>query len=166
MRHLVDLEKGIREIEQKIRRLQTENTDLIRELCDIRAENRGWKEGRARANSSVPASSNPQDGRTQAVELFTTPIRCPSRPDNDMAPSPDTASNDSELLYGPFAAMWNLIQLDPSVVNGNVSAVAVLERLRQMVESEMAAEQRRSSLQSISESNERTNAVDRPNGGG
>lgn len=40
-------------------------------------------------------------------------------------------------LYEPFAALWNLIRLDPSVVQGKVSARTVLENLRTLAENDV-----------------------------
>jgi hypothetical protein len=42
--------------------------------------------------------------------------------------------SDSASLYEPFAAMWNLIRLDPLVVQGKVSARTVLENLSRLAE--------------------------------
>ena len=41
---------------------------------------------------------------------------------------------EADTLYEPFAAMWNLIQMDPSVVQGKVSARTILENLRSLAE--------------------------------
>ena len=43
-------------------------------------------------------------------------------------------SNDTTSLYEPFAAMWNLIRLDPLVVQGKVSARTILENLSRLAE--------------------------------
>lgn len=126
MRYLLDLQSGIQEIEQKIRRLQTENTELIRELCEMRAANNDLRDANrskdpnvANQNDAVAPDTSSQDGPAEAWSKanFTSP-----------------ASGELDALYEPFAAMWNLIHLDPSVVRGTVSAQTVLERLRAMVE--------------------------------
>jgi hypothetical protein len=118
MRHLVDLESGIREIEEKIRRLQTENTGLIRDLCEIRAENREWKEGRT--YRSRPDRSNP----------LMTDCNPLARLDGSRKISLSSQQSEDDQLSAPFEAMWNLICLDPAVVSGEISAETVLEQLR------------------------------------
>lgn len=130
MRHLVDLESGIREIEDKIRRLQTENTGLIRELCEVRAENREWRETRSRANGGCRPTNIPAS-RSDHTRPSTLPQSTSS---SDRNRQHGLSSDDKDALYEPFAAMWNLIRLDPSVVQGDVSAATVLERLRSRVE--------------------------------
>jgi hypothetical protein len=143
MRHLVDLEQGIREVEEKIRRLQSENTELIRELCEIRAENKEWQD---RQSSRKPG--RPNDRSTTKSQRRSPPSSTRGADRVKSASKNDT--DDTGSLYEPFAAMWNLIRLDPSVVQGTVSAETVFDRLRAMVESES----RRSSLLSVSESEE------------
>jgi len=145
MRHLVDLENGIREIEQKIRHLQTENTELIRELCDVRAQNREWKERETTATAG--ARTQRRRGSNNANRK-----QPPQKPEKRQ--TTNTTVEEEEPLYEPFAAMWNLIQLDPAVIKGNVTAATMLERLKGMVEVEMAAERRRLSLESIDEDEE------------
>ncbi len=46
----------------------------------------------------------------------------------------DTAAEEVETLYEPFAAMWNLIQMDPSVLQGKATAGRILENLRTLAE--------------------------------
>ena len=125
MRYLLDLQSGIQDIEHKIRRLQTENTELIRQLCEMRAANNDLRDASRRdsvisdENDILLNESTIQDGPAEAWSKanFTSP-----------------SSGELDALYEPFAAMWNLIHLDPSVVRGTVSAQTVLERLRAMVE--------------------------------
>lgn len=125
MRYLLDLQSGIQEIEVKIRRLQTENTELIRQLCEMRAQNNDLRDSNKTKDNKISsqndaAPSDPsQDGPAEAWSKanFT-----------------GAANGELDALYEPFAAMWNLIHLDPSVVRGTVSAQTVLERLRAMVE--------------------------------
>lgn len=123
MRHLVDLESGIRDVEEQIRRLQTENTGLIRELCEIRAENREWKEGRTRSNISQRSRSG--DAGLNSSQPNTGP-----RHDGFKKRTHTDQRSEEDTLTAPFEAMWNLICLDPAVANGDISAETVLERLR------------------------------------
>lgn len=125
MRYLLDLQSGIQEIEQKIRRLQTENTELIRQLCEMRAANNDLRDSSKAKDNEAPSQNDivftdsSQDGPAEAWSK---------------ANFSGAANGELDALYEPFAAMWNLIHLDPSVVRGTVSAQTVLERLRAMVE--------------------------------
>lgn len=125
MRYLLDLQSGIQDIEQKIRRLQTENTELIRQLCEMRAANNDLRDCNKTKDAKSPHKNNvarldsSQDGPAEAWSK---------------ANFSGAANGELDALYEPFAAMWNLIHLDPSVVRGTVSAQTVLERLRAMVE--------------------------------
>ncbi|KAK5164267.1 uncharacterized protein LTR77_009961 [Saxophila tyrrhenica] len=125
MRHMADLEIGIRDVEEKIRRLQSENTELIRELCEIRAENREWKQCQTQANTSVRTPHHRQNRPVRASEAS----RRPRDLDNTTDGVEDAGTDDV------FDAVWNLIELDPSVVKGNVKAEAFLQRLRGLVDS-------------------------------
>lgn len=131
MRYLLDLESGIKEIEQKIRNLQSENTDLIRELCEMRAANNDL---RGSSNSKAPSKSLPNplltNSTTQQPSQPLTQTLQAARSSIDVAAS----TGELDALYEPFAAMWNLIHLDPSVVKGVVSPQTVLEKLKSMVE--------------------------------
>ncbi|KAK3679614.1 hypothetical protein LTR37_021364 [Vermiconidia calcicola] len=126
-RHLVDLQNGIRDIEHKISRLQKENTGLIRELCDLRTENNDLRQRPCENTNSgmVNAGANPGSrklrSKIEGVE-----------PHSKQAAS--AKADEFASLYGPFAAMWNLIQLDPAVVQGDVSAATLLDCLRTMVD--------------------------------
>ena len=125
-------------------RLQNENTELIRELCETKAENndirgtrhpvRGNSLANPRRQPNDISHKNPANCQTKSREGLSqlgeggndgrAPIRRLLDPKN----------GELESLYEPFAAMWNLIRLDPSVVKGKVSAQTVFDRLRGMVE--------------------------------
>lgn len=126
MRYLLDLQGGIQEIEQKIRRLQTENTELIRQLCEMRAANNDLRDS---SNKTKDAKASSQNDTTLSDSSHDGPAEAWSK-----ASFSGAANGELDALYEPFAAMWNLIHLDPSVVRGTVSAQTVLERLRAMVE--------------------------------
>ena len=105
-------------------RLQNENTELIRQLCDIRANNnnlRGAKQsadaGTSRDKSRRDSASRPMGSQCHSGYGITS-----------------AESRESESLYEPFAAMWNLIRLDPAVVEGKVSARVVLENLSRLAD--------------------------------
>ena len=145
MRYLIDLEQGIRDIEQKMMRLQTENTELIRELCETRTRNNDLRVSKQPAKSSVsPTSQKPRNNVTSQSRVDDPKSSGSRKPqssrnaggDGDALISTLLNANPEELgsLYEPFAAMWNLIRMDPSVVDGKVSAGTVLDRLRGMVE--------------------------------
>ena len=105
--------------------LQNENTELIRQLCETRAANNDLK--RSSASPKANASSNKQNDRR-------VPSRSRSDGDRPMSGVNKMGPKEADTLYEPFAAMWNLIQMDPSVVQGKVSARTILENLRSLAE--------------------------------
>ena len=125
VRHLHDLEHGIREIERRMMHLQNENTELIRRLCEMRVANNDL-----RSSKPTQTTSEPSDG----LNNRRIPTRSASEGDQPMTPFNIPEPNDSASLYEPFAAMWNLIRLDPLVVQGKVSARTVLENLSRLAE--------------------------------
>ena len=136
MRYLVDLEGGIRDIEQKIKHLQTENTDLIRELCEMRAANNDLK-NKPNPKQAAQSSKSPKPKPTENPLLALQDHQQAASQRLQAARAsldPGAAAVEIDTLYEPFAAMWNLIRLDPSVVKGEVSPQTVLEQLRSMVE--------------------------------
>ncbi|KAK3052473.1 AP-1-like transcription factor [Extremus antarcticus] len=129
MRHTADLEIGIRDIEDNIRRLQSENTELIRQLSDIKAENEKWKQSQYQ---TCTAARDEFSRRHKAVSTATkaeNSVNHPNKSENDTDRDQDAASDDV------FDAVWNLIELDPALVKGNAKAEAFLKRLRDLVES-------------------------------
>ena len=123
-------------------RLQNENTELIRELCEIRADNNGLRVARHPAKRSVSSPSRKEPkaaSRQSSVDatqqaFFQSLQQAANDGDEALTGLIDAKTAELESLYEPFAAMWNLIRMDPSVMQGNVSAGAVLDRLRGMVE--------------------------------
>lgn len=126
-------------------RLQNENTELIRELCETRALNNDLRGSRnlAQATSSASLQREQHSASRVGAPNASQPKNSISHPrseqgdigdDSPATEIPSAKKEELESLYEPFAAMWNLIRLDPSVVKGNVSAQNVLERLRAMVE--------------------------------
>lgn len=126
-------------------RLQNDNTELIRELCGIRADNNDLRVARHPARSSVSTNSRQDHNPVSRQDRVDSSI---SNYSGSLQPSRNAANDGDELmtrlinakpeelssLYEPFAAMWNLIRMDPSVLQGKVSAGSVLDRLRGMVE--------------------------------
>lgn len=75
----------------------------------------------SRGKDLVEPNTNPQ------TKSLDSDVEYPKRLVSESGEAPDS-------LFEPFAAMWNLIRLDPSVVKGTVSAKTVLDRLREVVE--------------------------------
>lgn len=128
MRHMAGLEIGIRDIEDNIRRLQSENTEIIRQLSDIRADNERWKQSQSQA---CTASRDESNRRQKAISTATKAEKSANHPnasESDAKRDQDAASDDV------FDAVWNLIELDPALVKGNAKAEAFLKRLRDLVE--------------------------------
>lgn len=140
---MLDLEQGIREIERKMSKLQSENTELIRQLCETRQQNVDLREARQSSHcSAIAAAHSPQPGRKDSKSSSHASPRpsnkIPNVGDISIADLANAKGGELESLYEPFAAMWNLIRMDPSVVEGNVSAATVLDRLKSMAEVEGA----------------------------
>ena len=105
--------------------LQNENTELIRQLCETRAANNDLR--RSSVSPKTNGSSDKQNDRR-------VPSRSRSDGDRPMSSVNSMGPKETETLYEPFAAMWNLIQMDPSVVQGKVTARTILENLRSLAE--------------------------------
>lgn len=104
--------------------LQNENTELIRQLCETRT-----------ANNQLKHKSPSADGEFSSRGFKGgKPIRFASEGDQLVPMIDNLGIKKSESLYEPFAAMWNLIRLDPSVVQGKVSARTLLENLSRLAE--------------------------------
>ena len=127
-------------------KLQGENTELIRQLCETRQQNVDLREARQSQQSSKQSvAQRPQGGRKNSSSSQSSSraspqptIKTPNVGDISIAELAKAKGGELESLYEPFAAMWNLIRMDPSVVDGNVSAATILERLKGMAEIEGA----------------------------
>lgn len=113
LRYLWELNSGIAEMKRRITHLQSENTNLIRGLCELRAENNALQTFK---QSTSPNQQGDDEDDSEALDLNVP------------------TAEGMESLCEAFAAMWALIRLNPAVAKGTLSAETVLERLRIAVE--------------------------------
>ena len=100
----------------------------------MRVRSRRWEESRSPFNANVQCRCRHTDSLDYDAASVQSNAPTPNLSCSEGKHEPD----DDHFLYEPFVALWRLIRLDPSVVQGEVSAATVLERLKLMAEQELS----------------------------
>lgn len=114
--YISNLESKVEKMDDRIRILQIENRELLRRLCEVRAEN------------NVLRSSRSESEESRDAQAIAELVRSLERP----KPCVHLSEEELELLYEPFSAVWNLSASHLPSGSGVKAIAAVIERLQTM----------------------------------